>query len=76
MGVTLGKLAKNLLHHSNHLREQFQVPCICGVTMGIIIDGKEYDIEQEQLELLIERDNPTAWIAEKLLENIDASKVA
>ena len=34
----------------------------------IKINGKQLDIEREQLELLIERGNSADWIAEALLE--------
>lgn len=31
----------------------------------------EVDIEREQLELLVKRDNPTAWIAKAILSSIE-----
>ena len=51
--------------------QQFQVSHLCGITMGITIDGEEYDIEREQLELVIEEELPCAWIAEAILCGAD-----
>jgi len=36
------------------------------------INGEEYDIDRDKLRLLIERDNPSAWIADELLNAADA----
>ncbi|GAA0261483.1 hypothetical protein [Halobacterium noricense] len=41
--------------------------------MTININGESYDIDREDLVLLVERDNPAGWIAKKLL-NADAER--
>jgi len=50
-------------HHTRDDRQQ----------MTITINGESYDIDRDDLELLVDRDNPTGWIAEKLL-NADREK--
>ena len=55
----------------NPLRNRASHPDCREEHMSLEINEETYDVEPEQLRLLVERDSPASWIAQRLLEATD-----